>query len=120
MSSFGEYKRCTICSRYDFENTHRCAPIWECQMEGDGDDWSTVHATDSEEAAERFAERYDQDGEYWIISGRHSGDVVVLVRKDEDSEIRRWTIEAEAVPTYRAYEADPPSVTSDDRQEPSK
>lgn len=104
-----DFRRCTICREHGwFGNKimgeHVCKPIWECQPEwySDPEDWTPVHAADAESAAEKYAERYDQDGEYSIVGGHMRGDVVIRTRKPGDDVFERWDIEAEAVPTYRA------------------
>jgi hypothetical protein len=123
-----DFRRCPRCGDFGWFGSkhspdHRCKPVWECRLETDGDDWwDKVHATDQETAAEKFAERYDcEGGEYSIVGGRH-GDCVVLVRKpaDPDSdetdpqpEVTRWSIEGEAVPTYRATALEQPMKTAE-------
>lgn len=120
MSTVGDFRRCTVCHEHGwFGGTymnHTCKPKWECRLEwhkDDADGWGTIYASDSEEAAEKYAEHYDcEGGEYAIVSQRHQ-DCVVQVRKpkpydsdDEEMPIERWSIEAETVPSYRAYKAD--------------
>ena len=105
----GEFRTCPTCGKYDGFGygfmDHRCKPMWECRQETKwmaDDDWQTIHASDSEEAAEVFAERYDcEGGEYVIVGGKCRDDFVVQVRKPGETEIERYSIEAEAVPQYR-------------------
>ncbi len=110
-----DHKRCPICGDWGWFGSrvmadHQCKPAWECRMEwaGDDDAWERVHAADAEDAAEKFAERYDcEGGDYAIVGSRCDKDPVVQVRKppDEDTEnppFERWAIEAETVPQYYA------------------
>lgn len=104
-----DFRRCPICREHGwFGNRimgeHACKPIWECQPEWhkEPEDWTAVHATDAEAAAEKYAERYDQDGEYNIVSGNLRSDVIIRTRKPGGDVFERWAIEAETVPTYRA------------------
>lgn len=110
--TMGNFAKCRDCGEYGFIGAsfmqHRCKPAWECRMAWEDDDcWTKVHGLDAEEAAKKCAEMYDRDGgEYAIVGNRMSGDVIVLVRKPGSEKIERWSIEAEAVPQYRAYRAD--------------
>src|SRR5579872_1654497 len=106
-----DYRRCQVCRKFGWfgekgkkYGAHVCLPKWECRPEWyDDDDWWNIFALDSEQAAEEFAERYDcEGGEYSIVGGKFRGDVIVLVRKPGEETCERWSIEAEAVPTYRA------------------
>lgn len=105
-----DFARCKTCGDHDFLSRHTCRPEWECRLAWDdypGADWHTVHAYDAETAAEKFADRYDSEGDHTIICGRHRhNDVIVYVRKpaDPDSfdvlDAELFAIEAEAVPHY--------------------
>lgn len=115
-TDMSDFQRCPSCREYGWLNEtssllrHVCKPAFECRPEwyGDEDDWSRVHAADSEEAAEKYAERYDcEGGDYPIVGGRMRADVIIQVRKPGDDEFERWAIEAEAVPTYRAIKQEP-------------
>lgn len=115
------YKACPTCGEYGFINddrpflAHRCKPAWECRLEANADDadgWYTVHATDAEQAAERYAEQYDCDGgEYAIVSGNFRDECIIQVRKhmgfeDDEPPFERFSVEGETVPQYRATKAD--------------
>lgn len=111
-----DFRRCPVCREHGWFGAanfaeHRCAPTWECRPEwySDPDDWHTVHAIDSETAAEKYAEHYDcEGGDYSIVFGKTRDDVIIYVRKPGDDAFERWSIEAEAVPTYRATKVDEP------------
>lgn len=110
-----DFARCPNCRSYDFLSRHRCPPVWEARPEWDCDDyWTEVHAVDAESAAEKFAEIYDRDGgEYSIVSGRFR-DCIIQVRKPGEDQIDRYSIDAEAVPTYYGRKLDE-AVTSPER-----
>lgn len=104
-----DFKRCPTCNEYGWIDSdsawlrHMCKPRWECRCNWEDDDcWSPIHASDAEQAAEKYAEHYDcEGGEYAIVSGDRD-DVVILVRKSEDDPVESFSIEAETVPHYRA------------------
>lgn len=110
------FEKCPVCKEYGwfgakFSADHTCKPVWECRAEWQDDDyWAQYHATEASDAAAKFAEHYDCDGgDYAIVSNKMRDDVIVLVRKPGDENFKRFEIEAEAIPTYRATEVDEPS-----------
>jgi hypothetical protein len=90
--------------------THRCKPKWECRgaWEHWTCDWEAVHAHDSEDAAESFAERYDCEGGEYAIIGNRVTPQQVYVRKPADPDsydvplAEIFDISAEAQPHYWA------------------
>jgi hypothetical protein len=98
-----DFNRCKVCGKYDWLDTHKCAPVWEARIHTTKweEDWTEVHATDAEEAAENFCESYDRDGEYSII---RSGDAEVEVRRPGGDAVTIFDITAETVPHYSARE----------------
>ena len=101
-----KYERCTICDHFGFTDTHRCPPLWECAIEEPGEPyWQEVCARDRETAAEKFAESYDNDGDYTIIQAGDGGDTVVLVREPEKPDtVKRLHVWGEMVAHYNAEE----------------
>lgn len=115
-----DHRRCTICGDWGWFGSkhspdHACKPKWECRgawEDWNDAEWTEIRGGDSEEAAERFAEDYDcNGGEYAIVSNRMRSDTVVYVREQQHWEedligprlAEVYSIEAEAVPTYRAH-----------------
>lgn len=94
-----DFKKCPTCHKYDFLSRHKCAPVWEARIFGDGDEWYDVHGWDVEDAAAKFAERYDEGGDYDII---RRGSAEIEVRKQGDATIIMVDISAESVPQYYA------------------
>jgi hypothetical protein len=109
MSDWG---KCKTCSSYGWLGSHKCDPVWEARIYGDGDDWYEVHASDAEDAAARFAEEYDQGGDYDIIK---RGSAEVEVRKQGEEVIQLIDVTAESVPQYSAWERRTTPDTSGDR-----
>jgi hypothetical protein len=111
----GEFRRCGNCGDYGFTFEHRCAPLFQCRIEtigrrpwDEGDDWRETHAIDPEEAAKKFCDHYDANGDYPIIT---AGAAVILVRKptaetalDDEPTYKTWRVEVDAEMT-RAYYA---------------
>lgn len=101
MSSF---ERCERCRSFVWDGQCKCVRFlcgipFRDKIDGP-DDLHVVWATDAESAAEKFAEDYDSNGDYTIIKNG-SGEVWVI---DVDDNQTKWSIEAESVPEYRAYE----------------
>lgn len=98
-----DFQRCSICGKYDWLAKHKCAPVWEARIHEAKweEDWTEVHASDAEEAAETFCEQHDCDGEYNIVQ---SGSAEVEVRKQGEDAVTLFDITAETIPQYSAYE----------------
>lgn len=79
--------------------THSCPPMWEARIFETKweNDWVEVRARDAEQAATKFAEQYDQGGDYDII--QRGGDEIE-VRKSGDDKIVMVDVSAESVPHY--------------------
>lgn len=70
-----------------------------------GDEWEhcdTITAFDCEHAAEKWAELYDQDGDYTIIGNGESEEI--LVRKKGGTDIKKFKVFAESRAHYSATE----------------
>jgi hypothetical protein len=98
------YTACPRCKEYRWDNSckcvkFRCGVPWQGKLDPDDMD-DEVYAIDAEHAAEKCAERRDSDGDYTIIK-HGEGEIWVM---DPDDVLTKWTIEAESVPTYHAYE----------------
>ena len=106
-------EHCSVCGQYDFVDDHVCKPKWYCSLE----DWDheshhyTVHAIDAEEAAEKFAEIYDQDtAEYSIVGGEET---LVLVTNEHLQKPVWFEVEGYSQPQYSAQEIDAPTAADD-------
>jgi hypothetical protein len=105
------FERCPTCREFGwfgekFGREHQCAPIWEariCETKWENG-WMEVRAHDAEEAASKFCQRYDSDGEYSILQ---SGEAEVEVRKLGEDDVTVVEITAESVPTYYAHARSP-------------
>lgn len=96
------YVKCRTCGHWGFADKHACPPIWEARIFETKwqNDWTEVYATDAEDAAERFAEEYDQGGDYTII---RDGNAEIEVRRQGSDEAAIFDISAESVPEYTAH-----------------
>jgi hypothetical protein len=78
----------------DFPLFHVCLP------EHDADSWIEVHALSADEAVLIRAEALCAEDQEWYEVFRHGPPV--LVRADGETQIQRFEVELEQVPTFRA------------------
>lgn len=99
----GESSWCKTCGRFMlYPDTHRCPPLFDARWEEcDDDEWEQFREYDHDKVAERYAERRDADGDYNIVSG---SDIIVLVRKHGEDDIKRFNVSGHSVPEYTATE----------------
>ena len=107
-----EMKPCPKCGCYEWRHRswrtgkHVCPPrflVCLPEYHGDGvDDGQYVHAPDPESAAEKWAEKYDSEGDYPVLDG---GPITVRVA-DSDGTVTHWKITAEASVNYYTEDAD--------------
>lgn len=92
---------CPICGEYKYNERHACQPLFgvRCDENHGPDEWVEIRAFDAEAAAEKWAEREDQNGDYLIVGQRSTPTVEV---RDGTGEITRWQVSGEAVPAYYA------------------
>lgn len=91
---------CKDCDKhYTVGSKHICPPIWEARVFETKyqNDWHGVHANDPEQAAARFAEIYDRNGDYDIIK---RGCEEIEVRKPGEETITMVDVSAESVAHY--------------------
>lgn len=82
---------------------HECPPVWWCWSPDDdenSDDAVPMYASGHEEAAQRWAEQRDRDGDYMIVRGSSK---LVFVRGPNDAEYR-YRVSGEFVASYSAEE----------------
>ena len=97
---------CQICGEYDvmadvMGRTHRCKPAWRAIPADSGyeeEDATTVYASDAEDAAEAFMEKWD-DGD---ISYGSDMDVIVWPRGEPDKK-EKWNVTSEPAVVYSAF-----------------
>lgn len=62
------------------------------------DDFKVIEAFDHEQAAEKYAEYYDSDGDYSVVGGSN-----ILVKVEgPDGDARFLSVSGESVPSYNA------------------
>jgi hypothetical protein len=58
---------CSICKEYDWEHTHTCPDIYYFKHEDWGDEFNEIRARSFRDAAYRFAQKYNEDGDYALM-----------------------------------------------------
>jgi len=106
LSTLGNFVRCGICGRFDWEGKHKCPPVFYFKHESYGDEWKEIRGTDIEQAAEEFAKKYnEEDGEYCLMQTGSDGQVEVLMTDNPDGgEVRKFVVLAEPAIYYSATE----------------
>ena len=56
-----KFRRCETCKKYHWSNL-KCCPIFYFKHKDYGDDFEEVRADDFEDAAEKFVEKYNDEG----------------------------------------------------------
>jgi hypothetical protein len=114
----GKFKTCIRCGKHDLEFKHTCLPEWGVKVAGSEDDYESVYAHDSEEAAEEFAERYDR--EVHIIP--RGDDIFVEVKSstNELAAVEYFSMRVEGVPTYYGNKIDLTPPTEEQIEEKAK
>lgn len=90
------YKKCSVCGEWDFEDRHVCPAIFYFKHESWGDEFVEIRAHDFEDAAERFAELYNDEGN--LVDSEET--VVISDGKTE----KKFIVSAELSVTYGARE----------------
>jgi len=92
---------CTECREWHVDG-EACKPTYEYNIPDYYDDeWYKVKARGFIAAAERACDIEDSDGDYTIIT---AGSLSLIQIRDDKGKIKKFTIEAEAVPEYHASE----------------
>jgi hypothetical protein len=95
------YTRCTICGEWHWSNT-KCKPVFYVQIpDYHGDEWDEVRAFDYTEAAEKYCDLYDSDGDNDILI---NGGLDKIFVKNIAGNVKIFSVVAEARPTYIASE----------------
>jgi hypothetical protein len=92
---------CGVCGDYVLWGKHRCSPIWLVELpEWNGGDPDRIRASDAQEAAEKFAERFDRaSASYSVVSGES---ITVTVCDAHGKDEQKFVVEGESVPQYTA------------------
>ena len=99
-----EYVKCTICGEFGFNDTHKCPPCWETQIEDcqAEDEWYPTYAINESEAATKRAEKYDEF-DHDLLDGE---EITIRVREPGAATFKRFVCYGEAVPEYYAKEVE--------------
>ena len=91
---------CEECEIWHAEGNH--SPLFHVLIPEQGDEWTAVHSCDAQSAAEKACEMDDiNSSEYSIVT---QGGIKGVLVKDNEGNVQRYNIEAEATPTYYARE----------------
>lgn len=92
---------CATCGGWKYNERHACPPLFgvRCDDNHGPDEWVEIRAVDPEQAAEKWAESEDQNGDYLIVAQRSKPTVDV---RSTTGEVTRWQVSGEAVPQYYA------------------
>jgi len=103
MSDFG---RCKKCKEYGFMDRHKCLPIMHYRYKGideewlddDWNSWEEIRAKTHYQAAMKFAEKYNGDGDYALMD-----EYIDVIISDGTIE-KTFTVTAEADILYDVEE----------------
>jgi len=94
--------RCETCKELMIDpGTHECNPRWTVHEEDNPDSAAEVYAIDASDAAEQWAARHDDEGDYDICG---EGAEYVVVVEGPNTEIFRFKVTGEMIPSYYAEE----------------
>jgi hypothetical protein len=91
------YERCASCKEWHWKDKP-CPPIYYFKHEDWGDAFEEIRAYDYEDAAERFAKQYNEDGDYCLMDS--STEVIISdgkieknfrVSAEPDINYHRWS-----------------------------
>jgi hypothetical protein len=98
--------RCHICGELQLGDTHRCPPQWQVLDVEYHESWADaarVYSHRARDAAEKYADRQDAQGDYVIVGGTPA---VVWVRRADDFGVGELLIvTGETIPQYSAQPA---------------
>ncbi len=87
---------CKICNEYAFTDRHQCLPQWDVWDKGNTEeDAATFYALDAQEAAEKAAEE-------WADEGPQEIEVCVRPAGNEREPIQEFTVSYELQVKYTA------------------
>lgn len=103
---------CLTCNVFWFGTEHEHIPEYECLIvddyipgtfKVDGEDWRKLRATNPERAAQKIGEKYDQEGDFYLLR-KEENSIRVRVRLLGDTKEKVFKVRAENVPTHYAEE----------------
>ena len=114
-------ERCRICHEWDFWGQHVCPPAWQVvESQTYKNEWVTekdweechevVYAADEESAACKIRELNSDDYE-------RSEEIVIFVRKNEESPVTKFNVYREYVPSYTAYKQETREYVGEEGQQ---
>ena len=92
------YNKCPTCKEYVWTEKHNCPPVFYFKHENWGDDFEEIRAHSFEDAAERFAKLYNDDGDYSLMDNEEH--VIISDGKTE----KKFIVSAEPDISYHVSE----------------
>lgn len=109
MTDLGDLGKCKICGAYSCLRGHKCDPIWYVMFAEDsphyysGDIPWKIRAHDAQDAAEKFAERFDSESaDYTVVGGEPI--TITVWPKDTPDNKQTFTVNGAMIPEYWAEE----------------
>jgi hypothetical protein len=92
--------KCPTCKEFVFDGiVHRCEPIYYFKHENWGEEFQEIRAIDFDDAAEKFAKLYNEDGDYSLMNG----DTEEVIISDGKTE-KKYKVSAEQAIEYHVEE----------------
>ncbi|MCP4178071.1 MAG: hypothetical protein GY756_09915 [bacterium] len=96
---------CKICKEHYLpDQKHVCDPFFWIEIVED-DDWGKIRGYNHQDAAEKFAKEYDNNGDHdLVVCGSDGLEIFVRDQKDtKNAVIKKYTVFAEPDISYSAY-----------------
>lgn len=93
------FTKCKTCERYHFSDQSCGDQFTVFHDDYLGEEGKKIYAFDFEEAAERYGQYYNSDGDYSLMNNEITIDVV-----DEEGERKRFKVGAESIIHYTSEE----------------
>jgi len=94
-------KWCDICGNIKWEYGHTCLPTWYIEdLDYLGDELKKIYAANSREAAEKYAQWLNGQGDYSIING--STLEIKVYNNPEGENGTKFNVERISIPNYIA------------------
>jgi hypothetical protein len=92
-----EFNRCSLCKEFHWDN-QKCNPIYYFKHEDWGDDFQEIRASSFEDAAEKFAIKYNTNGDYNLMDN-----TIEVIISDGKTE-KKFDVSAEPSINYHVKE----------------
>lgn len=62
-----DFSKCRECGEYDWVKKHKCPPVFYFKHDSWGEELQKIYAHSFEDAALRFAKKFNEDGDYSLM-----------------------------------------------------